>query len=163
MKMESHANHADQFEMFLVVRCDSEFFLIELDRVQRVIDNVSIYPSPFMVNGMMGLSRFGGEPLIVLSLESLASQGPPVRPARMTVIVVRVGGSDEQQGVGLAVDEALEILSLEGVDSEDLSDEVVSAPFGFGGRQVRRVNLQALSDQRHQPVGGNQPNQRSDI
>lgn len=130
-----------------MVRCGAEFFLVDVGRVRRLEDNMAIHPSPFPVRGFLGLARFGGEPLTVFSPEALACEGACVRQDRMTVVVVEIGGSDPPQRLGLAVDEALEIVSLGETGPAEGRDEVLSAPFDLGGRQTRRFNIEVLGDQ----------------
>ena len=145
--MTSDPHYSNQAESFLVVRSGPDLFLLDLHGVRRVLDNVTIYPSPFMGQGILGLARFGGEPLVVLSLESLASAGSGTRQTRRTVVVVNAGNLDQGQRLALAVDEVLEILSLDLDDIYETCEHLISAPINLDGRTMRRVNLGGFAGQ----------------
>ncbi len=142
--MEPRSNHRSQIENVLLVRCASDFFLLDVGRVRRVVDHMTIHPSPFSVLGLSGLARFGGGPLTVFSLEALAVGEPNVRQVGMTVVVIDIGGSAPAQRLGLAVDEVLEIVSLRETDPGVAHDSVVSRPLDIDGRQARLFNVDAL-------------------
>ncbi|MEN8163563.1 MAG: chemotaxis protein CheW [Acidobacteriota bacterium] len=145
--MDQSSTSKDQIDKALVVRCGSEFFLLDVARVRRVIDKTTIHPSPFSVLGLSGLARFGGGPLAVFSLEALAVAQPSVRPVGMTVVVIDIGGSNPAQRLGLAVDEVLEIVSLHEEYPDMAHDCVVSRPLDIDGRQARLFNVDALGAQ----------------
>ncbi len=128
----------------LVVRCATEFFLIDIDQIRRIEDDLAISPSPFAAPGFVGLARFGGEPLSIFSLKALAEGGPCVRRDRMAVVVTEFARKDPVQRIGLAIDEVLEILSLGEVDPDEAPIPVVSGFFEIGGRRIRRFNIDAL-------------------
>jgi len=128
----------------LVVRCDAEFFLIDIEQVRRIEDDLAISASPFAARGFIGLARFGGQPLSVFSLKVLAEGGPCVRRPRMTVVVAEIVRKDPVQRMGLAVDEVLEIQSLGDAGTDDAPISVVSGFFDLGGRRVRRFNIDNL-------------------
>ncbi len=144
--MEPRSDYRNQIEKALLVRSASDFYLLNVGRVRRVVDHMTLHPSPFVVHGLAGLARFGGEPLAVFSLEALAVGEPPVRDLAVTVVVIELGG-DLPQRLGLAVDEVLEIVSLPEIDPGMAHDRVVSDPLDIDGRQARLVNVEALSVQ----------------
>lgn len=85
--------------------------------------------------------------MTVFSLEALAAGEPPVRDLAVTVVVIELGG-DLPQRLGLAVDEALEIVSLPETDPGMVAqDGVISGPHDIDGRQAWLVNIDALSAQ----------------
>lgn len=129
----------------LVVRCATEFFLIDIDRVRRIEDDLAISPSPIAARALIGLARFGGEPLAIFSLKALAEGGPCVRRERMTVVVAEIARKDHPvERIGLAVDEVFEIHPLGETDSDEVPLTVVSGFFDLGGRRVRRFNIDNL-------------------
>lgn len=130
-----------------MVRCASEFFLVDLDRVRRMEDRLTIHTAPISARGFLGLARFGGEALTIFSPEVLAGGRPCARQKEMTVVVVEIGGADPPQRLGLAVDEALEIVSLDETCPTQAVDRIVSEYFDLGGRQARRFNIEALGTQ----------------
>ncbi len=134
----------------LVVRCATDFFLVNIDQIRRIEDDLAISPSPFAVCGLVGLARFGGEPLSVFSLKALAEGGACLRQDRMTVVVAEIGRKDPVQRIGLAVDEVLEILSLGEADPDEAPITVLSGFFDLGGRRIRRFNIDALQTE---PMG----------
>ena len=145
--MEPLPNHRSRIEKALLVRCASDFLLLDVGRVRRVVDHMTIHPSPFSVPGLSGLARFGGGPLAVFSLEALVVGQPSVRHVGMRVVVIDIGGSDPVQRFGLAVDEVLEIVSLRETDPAVTHDCVVSGPLDLDGRQARLFNVDALGAQ----------------
>ena len=145
--MEQRSNSPGPIENALVVRCDSDLFLLDVARVRRVVDDMTLHQSPFPAPGLAGLARFGGEPLTVLSLQLLAVGEPEVRPERMKVIVVEVGKSESLQRIGLAVDDVLELVSVSEADWVGLEDSVVSELKEFKGFQARLFDVDALDDE----------------
>ncbi|RLE23307.1 MAG: hypothetical protein DRJ61_02110 [Acidobacteria bacterium] len=144
--MAERSKHQYRTEKTLVVRCASGFYLLDVARVRRVVDHMTLHPSPFSVRGLAGLARFGGEPLAVFSLEALAVGEARFRDAAMTVVVIELGG-DSPQRLGLAVDEALEIVSLPETDPGMAQDSLVSGPLNIDGRQAWLVNIDVLGVQ----------------
>ncbi len=84
--------------------------------------------------------------MAVFSLEALAVGEARFRDAAMTVVVIELGG-DSPQRLGLAVDEALEIVSLPETDPGMAQDSLVSGPLDIDGRQAWLVNIDVLSVQ----------------
>lgn len=142
--MEHRSNSRQPVENALVARCDSEFFLLDVNRVRRVVDDMTLQPSPFTVSGLAGLARFGGEPLPVFSLQFLAVGEPEIGAGRRTVVVIEVGESDSVQRIGLAVDDVLEIVSVPEADRNELQDAVVSELMEFDGFRARLFDVDAL-------------------
>ncbi len=131
----------------LVVRCGSEFFLLKTDSIRRIVDPMVIHPVPFAVKNLLGLARFGGEPLSVFSLQGMAGDAGALPLKRMTVVVVDIEGSDAPQRLGLGVDEVLEIASPEGPGEERRSTGIISEPIEINGKQARWFNVRALNTQ----------------
>lgn len=144
--MDQQPSSRCPIEKALVVRCDSEFFLLDVARIRRVVDNMTLHPSPFSVPGLEGLARFGGEPLTVFSLRKLAIGEPDIRPGRITVVVIEIGESESLQRIGLAVDDVLEIVPVCETNVGVVEDSIVSEPMDFDGRQARLFDVDALDD-----------------
>jgi len=144
MTMAERSRNRSRIDKALLVRSASDFFLLDVGRVRRVVDHLTVHPSPFSVPGLSGLARFGGGPLTVFSLESLVVGEPTVRHEGMTVVVIEVGESDSTQRLGLAVDEVLEIVGLGDRELGVAPDWVVSEPLEIDGRLARLLNVEAL-------------------
>ncbi len=97
----------------LLVRAGERLYGLPAEPVRRVVASMGLQPVAGHAPGLVGLGRFGGEPLAVLSLENIAAGQSCVWRNRSTVIVVRTGCGDD---LGLLVDEALEVATVE-VDS----------------------------------------------
>lgn len=145
--MEQRSSSRRPIENALVVRCDSDFFLLDVARVRRVVDEMTLHQSPVPVPGLAGLARFGGEPLTVFSLQLLANGEPEPRSGRMTVVVIEVGKPVSLQRIGLAVDDVLEIVSVREADWDGVEDSVVSELTEFNGIQARLFDVDALDDE----------------
>jgi len=122
----------------LVVRAGNVLFALPSDEILRVLRGMSIYPAPGVSRYVMGLSRFGGEALVVYSLESLAGLEEMPWSGSLTVLVLRKG----KEEVGLAVREALEVVELPELDGIPPEAEEV----GEYRRIVSRMNFDMLFD-----------------
>lgn len=89
----------------VTVRAGGELLAMPLDRVRRVVRGVRIHPLPGASQAVLGLARYGGEPLVVVDLGTVRTGVAPASRDRRTVVIADVG-EDPRETVGLAVDEA---------------------------------------------------------
>ena len=137
----------------LVVRAGRVLFALPSAEIRRVMRNMTIYPVPGSGQHVLGLSRFGGEALVVYSLESLAGLQELPWGVSPTLLVLRKGNEE----IGLAVREALEVVDLPEVEGEVPPAEEV----GEFRRVVSRSSFERLFDPENlrksvgdQPISG---------
>lgn len=118
--------------------------------VRRVVQTPTLYPLPGAGEGLLGLVEFAGEPLAVLDLARLlGAVAEEAAPRRITVVTLvpapvavssTAAGTAERELLGLAVDEALEVIDLDprtaGAGGELLAH----------GQPVKLVDLEALGE-----------------
>jgi chemotaxis signal transduction protein len=78
-------------------------------RVRRVVRGLRIHPLLGSGSAILGLSRFGGDPLVVVDLGSVLTGSSPASRDRRTVVVARVGAEGATELLGLAVDDVLSV------------------------------------------------------
>jgi chemotaxis signal transduction protein len=93
----------------LIVEAGGARFAVPLEQVLRVISAQELHPVPGAAPRLLGLTRFGGEPLAVIDFGLLVDSRPTGGNGREVVVVS--GG--EGPMVGLAVDEALQVVEFE--------------------------------------------------
>ena len=116
--------------------------------VQRILRSLVVHPVPGSSAHLLGLAQYGGEPLAVIDLERLlhpdGDGGGGSSGQRMTV-VVRSGGEQAAETIGLAVDDAVEVIALADSDLKPSGPGVVRAEAVLAGELVRVVDLGALA------------------
>ncbi len=122
----------------LVVRAGRSLFALPSAEVLRVLRGMPIFPAPGVSQYVLGLSRFGGEALVVYSLETLAGMEEMPWSGSLTLLVLRKGNEE----VGLAVREALEVVELEDIEGMPPETEEV----GEFRRVVSRMNFDMIFD-----------------
>jgi len=120
----------------LVVRAGKVLFAVPSAEIRRVLQSMTIYPAPGAGEHVLGLGRFGGEALVVYSLESLAGLQALPWGGSPTLLVLRKGNEE----VGLAVREVLEVVELPEVEG----DPPVAEEAGEFRRMVSRVSFDSL-------------------
>ena len=136
----------------LVVRAGRTLFALPSAEIIRVLRGMPIYPAPGVSRFVLGLSRFGGEALVVYSIESLVGLEELPWSGSLTLLVLRKG----KEEVGLAVREALEVIELPEVEGAPPETEEV----GEFRRIVSRMNFDRLFDPEkfgHQTASENSP------
>ncbi len=128
-------------ESCLTVRLGSTLYAIPAGRVQRVIRALAIHPVPQAPSEVLGLAAVGSEPVLVLDLASLAGHGTFNPGEHPLIVVVRAGSGEHSRTVGLAVDDALQLVTFEwGGGDPGTTDSIVQA-MQAGERDIYRVNL----------------------
>ncbi len=95
----------------LVVRVGDRRLAIPVASLRRIVRALHVFPLPGAESRFAGLAQLGGEPLPVLDLGVLVGAADrTVSPSRLAVVVGIAGRAGEQL-VGLAVDDALEVLA----------------------------------------------------
>lgn len=120
----------------LVVKAGNSFFALPSSDIIRILRGRSIYPVPGLSRHVLGLSRFGGEALVVYSLESLAGMQELPWTGLLTLLVIQ----KSQEKVGVAVREALELAELPEFNAAAPVHEEV----GEYRRLVQRINFDTI-------------------
>ncbi len=104
-------------DRFLLARCGEEYVVVEHRRVRRIVSQADIAPVPVPLEGFLGLSRFGGEPIAIFSLGELSGidNGESERPR--TVLVVEFEEDGRKRRIGLAVSEVVEFFDEEELEA----------------------------------------------
>lgn len=135
----------DQGTAHLLVRAGERLYGLPAERVRRVVSSMGLQPVAGHAPGLVGLGRFGGEPLAVVSLENIAAGRSCVWRNRSTVIVIRTGCGDD---LGLLVDEALEVAAVEVDSGEGGPNGLLTQASTVDGRVVWRIDLGMLEQRR---------------
>lgn len=132
-------------QRFLLVRGGGREHLLPLERVLRVLGGVRLYPFPGAPPAVKGLAEVGGEPLVVLDLVRLTGSAAGLAGQAGVVVLVKAGPVEEAETVGLAVDEALDILELPLAEITPASQGLVAGDAVIAGRLVPVLDLAALA------------------
>ncbi len=122
----------------LVVRAGRSLLALPSTEILRVLRGMPIYPAPGVSRHVLGLSRFGGEALVVYTLESLAGLQELPWSSSLTLLVIH----RKQEKVGVAVREAIEVVELPEINGVAPPSEEV----GEYRRLVQRINFDILFD-----------------
>lgn len=94
-----------------MVRAGGVRFGLAAETVRRVIRTPELWPVPGAEPQLLGLIQYGGEPLAVLDLATLAATTTDGSPAREVVVVLNPA---KGLHLGLAVEDAEQVVALEG-------------------------------------------------
>ena len=96
----------------LLVRVGEQICAVPVGAVRRVVRALTVHPLPGARAELAGLAEFAGEPLPVLDLGRLI--GAPIGPHPLFPVTVVVWSrtADGREAIGLAADEALEVVDL---------------------------------------------------
>lgn len=96
----------------LLVRVGEQICALPVGAVRRVVRALTVHPLPGARAELAGLAEFAGEPLPVLDLGRLI--GAPIGPHPLFPVTVVVWSRTEEgrEAIGLAADEALEVVDL---------------------------------------------------
>jgi chemotaxis signal transduction protein len=97
---------------FLIVRSEDLHCAVPAANVRRIARDLATHPLPGGQQHLIGLAHYGGEPLAVLDLRSLIT-GDSQAVQWGTTVIVRPRRKGVRARFGLAVDEALSVVSLE--------------------------------------------------
>ena len=123
----------------LLVRVGETTAAVPALAVRRVVRALELHPLPGAGDGLLGLSEFGGEPIAVLDLARLLGVASASTAAPPVTVVAWIGPRAERELVGLAVDEALEVASLDGA-------AVAAGEALLRGETVRLVDVERLGE-----------------
>jgi chemotaxis signal transduction protein len=96
----------------LVVACGDRLCALPLGGVRRVVRALDTHPLPGSAPELAGLAEFGGEPVPVLDLAMMVGAQAGPSPAFPVTVLAWVGPVHHRELVGLAVDQALEVVGL---------------------------------------------------
>jgi chemotaxis signal transduction protein len=136
------------------VRSGGICFALPAGMVRQVARGLVCFPVPGAEPHLVGLAQFGGEPLAVLDLYVLVEGGMQGATQHATVIL----GADDRtsrSALGVAVDDALSVVTLEGAMTPAAGGGLVVASTDFDGEAVRVLNPQVLFDEDLRVGGGN--------
>ena len=111
--------------------------------VVRVVRDLPCYPVPGSRIHLLGLARYGGEPLPVLDLHALVEGGASGVRHRSTVILGR-GRKRDRSVLGLAVDEVLRVVDLPEPASTDVKTGLVPHSVEVENEPVKVLNTEHL-------------------
>ena len=126
----------------LLARAGDAWCAIALEDLRRVMPAVKLYPLPGAGWEIAGLAEVDGEPLVVLSLERLLA-APTGGGSEYPVTLVVVAGP-RREVIGLAADEAGEIVQLDRAQAAGSARGIVAGEVAVGTRVVHVVELARL-------------------
>jgi purine-binding chemotaxis protein CheW len=132
---------------WLLVRSATSVFALPIAAVLRIVRSVHFFPVPGARAELLGLIQYGGEPVAVLDLATVALPGSESGGASALVVVVNAGPLDQpEQGevVGLAVDEALTVTPIANRMISQNPEGIVRGEAMVHGSMVRCLELSAL-------------------
>lgn len=133
-------------DTYLIVQVGTSFLGIRSDRIVQVVRSMSIHPLPGAGPSVVGLSQFGGEPLVVLDLGRLAGIDSFRVGEDSVVVVGLVGPSERVEKVGLAVDDALQLHDLAERTGAAGSAESHTPSARVDGQAVQLLDLSKLGE-----------------
>jgi chemotaxis signal transduction protein len=151
MDIEVPAAEGDR--RFLLVRSGGTFYAVPASQVRHVVRGLTCHPVPGGQAHLLGLAQFAGEPLAVLDLHSLAEGAPPQSSHRTTVILGR-GARDSWTAVGLAVNEALMVRTVDCIAENPRRGELVLGTVDLDGEKFNVVNAAVLFEDHRPGEGG---------
>lgn len=130
---------------FLIVRSGNVRCAIPALSVRRVVRGLPMTPVPGSARRLVGLTHHDGDPIVVLDLLELLGLGLGEGTAQAGVTVVARVGPTGTELVGLGVDEALEVASLDLWGLEAHASGPVTCEVWVGGHLLRVLDPEALS------------------
>lgn len=139
----SHGASREADERYLLVNTGQLRCALPAAMVRQVVRSLSLYPVPGSQPHLLGLAQFAGEPLAVLDLHALVTEGVPGSAHRATVIL---GRAPESAGrvVGLAVGEAVGVAALHVAGGHHEGSSLITATATFEEQDVRIVDPSLL-------------------
>lgn len=132
-------------EAFLVVRVGARRCALPLASVRQVVRAMKVWPVPGSAPELAGLGQFGGEPIVVLDLLRLMDSAHGLEGDTGVVVVVRAGRSGQVELVGLAADDALDIVRVAGADVARTGQGALPGEVAIGDQLVRVLEPRALA------------------
>lgn len=129
----------------LLARAGDCWCAIPLEDLRRVLPAVKLYPLPGSGWEIAGLAEVDGEPLVVLSLERLL--GAPAGAGSSFPVTLVVAAGVRREVIGLAADEAGEIVQLDRRGATGNARGIVAGEVALGSRVVRVVELLRLGQE----------------
>ncbi len=133
-------------ERFLLLRTGSGLNAIPVRRVRRVRRNLLLHPVPGSDARLVGLAQHRGEPLTVLDLGVLVDGDEQLSEGQPITVVARAGAAENPETIGLAVDEAVDLVTIDEATITVLSEGLVAGETVVGSELVRILDLGALGE-----------------
>ena len=130
----------------LLVRAGDSWCALPLQRVRRVLPASPLHPLPGAEAQIAGLAEVDGEPLVVLDLEKLLGAPTGAGAELPVTLLVATGAADDTEIVGLAADEAGDLVGLPEDAIAGPADGVVRGTAEANGKLVRILDLIALGE-----------------
>jgi chemotaxis signal transduction protein len=134
---------------FLLVRAGGVRYALPAAAVRHVVRGLACHPVPGSQPKLLGLAQFAGEPLAVLDLHALAEGGAAQSAQWVTVILGR-GDGESLSALGLAVDEALRVETLDTGAGNDASGPFFEGCACADGGEAKVLNTALLLADRWQ-------------
>ena len=128
---------------YLLVRSGGAGWALPADQVRRVVRGLACHSAPGARPHLLGLAQFAGEPLAVLDLHALVTGGTPRSDHRATVILGRRGARSSAV-LGLAIDEALRVVTLADPPQPDSPSPLVEGTLTIDGDSVKVLDTAGL-------------------
>jgi chemotaxis signal transduction protein len=143
--MASDATSPSGAATHLLVRCGETFCALPLASIRRVTGRLEVQPLPGSRAELAGLCEFAGEPLPMLDLGRLVGDPAASASSSTATVVAWAGRGAERSLVGLAVDEALELVEVPREAIVAGAGGLRAGETNLGGRAVRVLDLEAIA------------------
>jgi chemotaxis signal transduction protein len=117
------------------------------------VRDLASYPLAGSQPHLLGLSQYGGEPLAIVDLHALLTGSQP-RPDHRTTLIVKPPTGPLRGNLGLAVDEAVNVIRLDPKDHPSRVGALVAAETHHDGEALVILDPAVLFDDDWQPTEG---------
>jgi chemotaxis signal transduction protein len=130
-----------------VAKSAGETFGIPTENIIRVLRNLTIHGVPGAGAPMIGLTQYAGEPVPVIDLVELAA-GEKRPGSHSVVVLLRCGTAPTTEVVGVAIDEAVRLVTADVDFGTQAAETVVSGMVCIEGVELRLVNPEKIGNNR---------------
>jgi chemotaxis signal transduction protein len=130
---------SEQRGVFLVAKSAGETFGIPATPIIRVLRNLTIHGVPGASPPLIGLTQYAGEPVPVIDLVELGG-GQAAAGSHAVVVLLRCGADPATDVVGVAVDEAVRLVTPDSHIEMPDTGQAVSDPMRVEGIPIRLVD-----------------------
>lgn len=143
MVMSGASNDPAGSGRFLLVRSGGQRFAIPASTIVAIQRDLVVYPVPGGRAPLLGIGQHAGEPVVVVDLLELVDG--EVGGQQVAVVMSRPGAGGTET-IGLAVDDAERIVSLEALEREANLGRGIGALAMVGDHRVRVVDPDRLDE-----------------
>jgi chemotaxis signal transduction protein len=149
--MDREMTPAQEDRRFLLVRTGGLRCAVPAASVRRVVRDLASHPLAGARPHLIGLSQYGGEPLAIIDLHAALTGGQP-RPDHRTTLIIKPPSGPLGGSLGLAVDEAVDVVRLNHDDHSSDAAALVATEIDHDGDPLLILAPAVLFDGDWQPM-----------